>query len=286
MHFEVIVSKGRIGDRTPGAIAGAVLLGKAVAERIGCQATECGTPEPPRIDNSDSALLDARANLDQLGSAVAAVLDRGNVPLVAGNKCPVGLATIPVAAARHTDLAVVWLDAHGDFHTPDTSESGYLGGMVLAAVCGLWHSGHGAGVDPKNVVLVGARDIDQPELELLTQAGVTVLSAEQGTPELLQQVIGKKPVWVHLDLDVLEPGTVGLDYEVPGGFNAEQLSALLGALASCNMVGAEVTELELTLGVGRTSPLDGIAMAARPGSDAGHSVQIAASLFMSLAVGL
>lgn len=248
MAHQVIISRGRIADRTPGAIGGAVLLGRALATRLECEPVECGRPEPARVDDYASALRAAEPNLRELAHAVSTAAGHGKVPLVAGNKCPVALATVPVAAANNRDLVVVWLDAHGDFHTPATTASGYLGGMVLSAVCGLWDSGHGAGVEPRNVVLVGARAIDPPEQALLEGAGVTVLAPEESTPERLAAFVGPRPVWVHLDLDVLEPGIVPLDYEVGGGLDAAQVSAILAALEPSNIVGAEVMEFE--------SPLD------------------------------
>ncbi len=88
---------------------------------------------------------------------------------------PCNLATLPEVAARYPEAVVLWIDAHGDFNTPKTTGSGYLGGMVLSAACGLWDSGHRAGLDPHHVALVGARDIDPDERALLKEAGVSVL---------------------------------------------------------------------------------------------------------------
>lgn len=240
----VIVSLGRLADRTPGAAAGAALVGAGLAERLSTVPRAVGTPAAPKEDGFEAALAEAAPNLRALSVEVSAALELGAVPVMAGNKCPVGLASLPVAAAAHPDLAVVWFDAHGDFHTPATSASGYLGGMVLAAACGLWDSGHGAGVDPANVVLVGARDLDAAEAELLTKHGVTVLTPREADPDRLRSFVAGRPLWVHVDLDVLEPGHVPLDYEVPGGLTPDELRACLAALAGERLVGLEVTEFE------------------------------------------
>ncbi|MFA5550801.1 MAG: arginase family protein [Trueperaceae bacterium] len=244
MGFRVIVSQGRLADRTPGAVAGAALLGAALAERLGVSPRFVGVPAAPKLDRHEGALAEAEPTLLAVAEEVRAAFAAGSLPLIAGNKCPVALASLPVAAAAHTDLCVVWFDAHGDFHTPHTSDSGYLGGMVLAAACGLWSSGHGAGVNPRNVVLVGARDLDAAEAEFLALHGVTVLHPASVTEEALRRAVAGRPLWVHVDLDVLEPGFVPLDYEVPGGFSPVELRALLAVLPAGRLVGAEVTEFE------------------------------------------
>jgi len=71
--------------------------------------------------------------------------------------CSICLATLPVIARREPAARVVWLDAHGDFNTPATSGSGFLGGMCLAAACGRWDSGFGAGLDPRRFVISDGR---------------------------------------------------------------------------------------------------------------------------------
>lgn len=241
---QLLVSQGRLADRTPGAAAGAALLGAALAERLGATPRIVGVPEGPREDGFEAALMHAAPTLHALGAEVSAALGAGAVPVIAGNKCPVALASLPAAAAAHPDLVVAWFDAHGDFNTPASSGSGYLGGMVLAAACGVWESGHGAGVDPTNVVLVGARDLDPVEAELATQHGVTVLPPAEADPDRLRRFVAGRPLWVHVDLDVLEPGVVPLDYEVPGGLTPAGLRARLTALAGERLVGLEVTEFE------------------------------------------
>lgn len=244
MNARLIVSQGRLADRTPGAPAGAALVGAALAERLGTLPRFVGAPEAPRTDEVEAALAHGAPTLHALGSEVTAALRAGAVPVIAGNKCPVALASLPAAAAAYPDLVVAWFDAHGDLNTPANSATGYLGGMVLAAACGLWRSGHGAGVDPANVVLVGARDLDPAEAELVAKHDVTVFTAAEAEPDRLRRFVAGRPLWVHLDLDVLEPGHVPLDYEVPGGLTPTGLRACLAALAGEQLVGLEVTEFE------------------------------------------
>jgi arginase/N-omega-hydroxy-L-arginine amidinohydrolase len=98
-----------------------------------------------------------------LGEAVAASIGSGKLPVMVANTGSASLASLPVVARTFADAVVLWIDAHGDFNTPATTDTGYLGGMVLAAACGLWDSGHGAGLRPEQTIIVGARDIDGDE---------------------------------------------------------------------------------------------------------------------------
>ncbi|MND67384.1 N(omega)-hydroxy-L-arginine amidinohydrolase [compost metagenome] len=171
MTFELIVSQGRIADRTSGAIPGAALTAKLVSSLTGLAPLEIGQISPARDDHWSLALAEANVTLAELRLAISQTIDRGNRPLMVANTCAASLASLPVAARAHPEAVFLWIDAHGDFNTPFTTESGYLGGMVLAAACGMWESGHGSGIDPKNVIVVGGRDIDPTESDLIKQAG-------------------------------------------------------------------------------------------------------------------
>jgi len=117
--------------------------------------------------------------------------------------------------------------------------------MVLAAVCGLWDSGHGSGVRPSQVILVGARDIDLAERILLRNAGVRILSPAEANPERVLAEIGSADVWIHIDWDALEPGFVPADYEVPEGILPEQLRSIFAAIPQGRVRGVEIAEYHL-----------------------------------------
>lgn len=241
---ELVVSQGRVADRTEGAIRGALLTGQALAERTGRPVRTVGRPSDPRADGWQEALVDAAPTLDAVGEAVGAVLDAGRVPVMVASTCATSVATLPLVARHRPGVVVVWIDAHADFNTPDTTWSGYLGGMVLAAGCGLWDSGYGCGVDPRDVVLVGARDVDDAEQELLREHGVRVLAPAEATPERLAEIVGDREVWFHVDWDVLEPGAVPAAYRVPGGLTPEQVGRLLAAVPAERVAGVELAEFE------------------------------------------
>lgn len=244
MPFELIVSQGRIADRSPGAIHGAALAADTLSAMTGLAQKRVGTASPPKNDDWSSSLPEARETLEELQRSICEAIARGNTPLIVANTCSASLATLPVVAQAHPDATILWIDAHGDFNTPETTETGYLGGMVLAAACGLWESGHGSGIDPARVVIVGARDIDPPESELLRQAGVRVVSSVEASPKMVLPMIGDAPVWIHVDWDVLEPGFVPAAYAIPGGPLPETLRAIFEAIPGDRIVGIELAEFE------------------------------------------
>ncbi|UPL15609.1 arginase family protein [Microbacterium galbinum] len=246
--FSLIVSQGRVADRTDGALVGARRVGDALSTLLRTPATTIGTPSPSRTDDWSTALPEANDTLHGLRDAVAGAIDAGTVPLLATNTCAASLGTLPTVAERHPDAVVLWIDAHGDFNTPDTTDSGYLGGMVLAAACGLWDSGHGAGIDPTQVIVVGGRDIDPAEGDLLAGAGVRVLAPADSTLERVLELIDGRPVWIHVDWDVLEPGYIPAAYRVGEGMLPHQIAAIFAAIFAAlpagSVRGIELAEFE------------------------------------------
>lgn len=244
MQLSIIVSQGRVADRTAGALVGARLTGEALADLLGVRPTVVGEPAAPAQDDWTLSLPAARDTLEALGRELSAALDEGSTPVLATNTCAASLATLPEVASRFPDAVVLWIDAHGDFNTPETSDSGYLGGMVLAAACGLWESGHGAGLDPRRVALVGARDIDPAEQQLLDAAGVRIFPPGQSTPAELASFIDGRPVWIHVDWDALEPGYIPAAYRVSQGLLPRHIAAIFASLPPGSVKGVELAEFE------------------------------------------
>lgn len=117
--------------------------------------------------------------------------------------CSVALTTLPVVARHHRDAVALWFDAHPDLNTPETSTSGYLGGLALSGALGWWDSGLGARLSEHNTILVGARDIDPQEQRLLDRPDLTLLAPGPNLTERLEEPIRGCPVYVHIDCDVL-----------------------------------------------------------------------------------
>jgi arginase len=210
--------RARTSDRTDGAGAGA----EALARELG--GTIAGEAEPGRPGDWFHDLEASRPVL------TAAAELAGEPAVITASDCTICIGTFPAVAAREPAVRFLWLDAHGDFNTPDTTPSGYLGGMCLAAACGVWDGGDGA-VDPARVHMVGVRDLDEDERELIARAGVRMGVPRHG------------PVYVHLDCDVLDPSVLASQFPAPGGMSLEALRALLGGLGD-RLVGMEVTALE------------------------------------------
>ncbi|PRA55481.1 arginase family protein [Brucella pituitosa] len=245
MKSRIITSQGRVADRTPGAIPGALAVAKALAARYDLSVKTVGTPAPAVSDDWREALPQAHETLKGLAAAVSEELTAGRRPLLATNTCSASLATIPQAASQINGLTVLWVDAHGDFNTPETTDSGYMGGMALAGICGLWDSGYGGNVAPEKLVIFGARDIDPEEMETLNRKKVTVIKPEAANAQSLLAAIGTGPLWIHIDWDVMEPGLIPAAYAIEDGLLAPQLRDALAAIPASQIAAIELAEFEL-----------------------------------------
>ncbi|MCF7506323.1 arginase family protein [Vibrio sp. L3-7] len=202
-----------------------------------------GQRSPTKSDDWSVALQESRKTLALLQTKISHLLATGDSPvLFASNTCSASLATLPVVASTFPDIKVLWIDAHSDFNTPETTETGYLGGMVLAATCGLWDSGFGAGVKPNNVALIGVHDIDEKELNNVNNAGLMHFPPSTLTPESVIKFIGDSKVWVHVDWDVMDPGQISADFKVEGGLKVAQLLDLFESLPNNQIMGLELAE--------------------------------------------
>lgn len=171
---------------------------------------------------------------------------RDELPLVLSGNC--NTSSVGALAGLGTqDVGVVWFDAHADFDTPETTTSGFLDGMGLSiAVGACWKTMAETipGFRPipeANVTHVGARDLDPPERERLERSGLTVVEAglveERGDAlrEALDALRGRvRGVYVHLDLDVLDPDLVAPanGFARPGGLTTEQVAGALRIIRS------------------------------------------------------
>ncbi|WP_425834064.1 arginase family protein [Streptomyces fractus] len=173
--------------------------------------------------------------------------------LSVGGDCGIELAPVAHAVARHGDsLAVVWFDAHADLNTPDTSPSGGFHGMVLRTLLGQGPSQlvprPEERLSTRQIVLAGARALDPAELDFIESERVRALSVEalREPGQLISAVAGTGAthVYIHLDLDVLDPEHfASLSCPEPGGLHPDQLHAALHALTTrFNFVGMGITE--------------------------------------------
>jgi arginase len=236
----------RTSDRTPGAARGVEALAPLVGKRLGREPRMIGSPGQPRSTRFDEDLEGSRGCLLEAGGQVDDALSGGNLPLLLAGDCSICLTTLGTALEHRPEAIVLWLDAHGDFNTPDTTPSGFLGGMCLAGACRAWDPGIGAPVAPERVVLAGVRDLDAGERGLLERSDATVIGASNvETLVAVQNALDGAPVYVHLDLDVLDPAVFPAQFPAPGGLAPEKLYDLLEAVTDeCELVGLEVTAFE------------------------------------------
>ena len=236
----------RTADRTPGAVRGAQTLAPLIGKRLGLEPRTIGTPAEPRATTYEEDLRDSRGCLLEAGGQVDDALGGGRVPVIAAADCSISVTTLPAALGRRPDAKVLWLDAHGDYNTPETSDSGYLGGMCLAGACGEWDPGFGDAIAAAQVVLAGVRDLDSGERELLERSAATVIGASViETLVAVKNALDGAPVFIHFDLDVLDPEEFPAAVPAPGGLSSDKLYDLMEAVAEdSEIVGLEITAFE------------------------------------------
>ena len=225
--LRVTCLRARTSDRTDGAGAGA----QALAERLGGRVV--GEASPGRPHDWSEDLPEAQPVLEAAAAEITAAIDQNEFPLLTASDCSICIATMPTVARRVPGVRFLWIDAHGDFNTPGTTPSGFLGGMCLGAACARWDAGWPDTVDPQDVWFLGVRDLDPGEKVEVEAAGVG-----WGVPD-------DGPVYVHLDLDGLDPSVMPVQFPVPGGLEASEVRETLEALVrDGRLVGLEVTAFE------------------------------------------
>jgi arginase len=235
-QVSVAALRCRTSDRTPGGARGA----ESLALALDPDARLVGTPGEPRIASYEDDLRDSRGCLLEAGGQVEDMLSASKFPVLTSSDCSICMTTFQAVVRHAPDVRVLWLDAHGDFNTPETTPSAFLGGMCLAAACGRWESGFDPSLDPARVLMCGVRDLDAGERVLVETAGVGNARPSEVVPALA----GER-VYVHLDLDVLDPDILPAQFAVQHGLSDTGLRTLLGEVArSCDVVGAEVTAFE------------------------------------------
>lgn len=235
---------GRAGDHNDRAMTASRSLADALADRLATTVTTVGEPAQALSTSWDIELEAARTDLVAMADRFESLLSQGQVPVTALSRCAVALATLPRVAKHRPDAVVIWFDAHADLNTPEETTTGYLGGLALSGPLGRWDSGLGSGLAAHNVILVGARDLDDAEQQMIDDGTVSLIPVRPTMAEDLAAVLDGRPAYVHIDCDVLEAGTVPTDYRVPNGMTLDQLRSCAQAIARSKIVGIEIGELE------------------------------------------
>ena len=202
----------------------------------------------------------------RIAGAVATSIQGGRFPLVLGGDHSLSVGSIR-GAAKHKKLGVIWVDAHADFNTPETTPSGNIHGMPLAALCGigdprlvqLWNETPPV-IDPERVAIIGARDLDPGEKQNLRNTGVMVQSMEQvdrmGMVSAMEKAIEQVSknvdgIYLSFDMDALDPRHApGVGTPVPGGLTFREAHLACEMVAETGqLIGMDMVEVNPILDV-------------------------------------
>ncbi|NJK81959.1 MAG: arginase [Chloroflexaceae bacterium] len=192
-----------------------------------------------------------------LAQQVAGHVAAGRFPLVLGGDHSIALGSV-AGATRGRKLGLIWIDAHADFNTAETSPSGNIHGMPLAALTGHGHpalttvNGFASDsvplVQPSHVALIGVRDVDPLERVALAASGVHTFSMHDidrmGIGSVMEQALrivsrGTDGIHVSFDLDVLDPREApGVGTPVPGGISYREAHLAMELIAQTDMLGS------------------------------------------------
>ena len=180
--------------------------------------------------------------------------NKPNQTFLLGGTCGSELAPVSYLNKLYKgDLAVLWFDAHGDLNTPQSSESKHFHGMPLRTLLGEGNEGFTSDlfsyIKPEQIVLVGGRDLDPPEVSFIEEARISLLTPAdlQNNPNSIVEEIQRKGftnVYLHLDLDILDPGSFPhLLLHVPNGIKIGLLTELVTSIKEAYpIVGSSLLE--------------------------------------------
>jgi arginase len=255
---------GRRGvDMGPSAIRYAGLHDRL--DGIGYEVVDWGDVETAVLEATDESdttaryLPEIKAACGRIAHLVGMALGEGALPLVLGGDHSVALGTLGGLARARGAGGVLWIDAHGDLNTPDSSPSGNVHGMPLAAAIGLAGDRFASdawvlpAVDPHRVALVGLRSLDQRERERIrglgmkayTMSDIDRIGIERAVRESLTHIAGPGFVHVSLDMDALDPEVApGVGTPVRGGLSYREAHLALELVAESGLAGSiEVVEV-------------------------------------------
>ena len=255
---------GRRGvDMGPSAIRYAGL--QATIEQLGRRYLDYGnvaTPEVEAIDVGDERtryLDEILRACERVADQVASAKGRGELPLVLGGDHSIALGTLGGLARVDGPGGVIWIDAHGDLNRPETSPTGNVHGMPLAAALGLagpaFESEHWPqpALDPHRVALIGTRSLDEAERDLLRDLDAAVFTmsdldrdgVERAVEQALEKVAGPGFVHLSLDMDAVDPEVApGVGTPVRGGLSYREAHLAMELVAESGLVGSlEVVEV-------------------------------------------
>lgn len=258
---------------------------QARLKQLGHQVEDIGNivvkqPEEQHYGVKNAKYLDEIADTCKgLGEITAKALDEGFLPLVLGGDHSIAVGTMAGVAAHYRKdskrIGLIWLDAHGDMNTPESSPSGNVHGMPLASIMGYGPSeltelaGIKPMVEPRSVALVGVRDLDSKERRLMKDSGVHPFTMrdidERGMREVMAEALrftsdDTAGVAVSLDMDFVDPSDApGVGTPVRGGVTYREAHLALEMIAdSRSMVSFELVEINPVIDLHNTTATLGV----------------------------
>lgn len=244
-------------------------LGRLIKE-LGLQVIDRGDlPVPiretlPIKDHQEKFLHPIQELCESLAQKTQSALERGHMPIILGGDHSIALGTIGGVSAymksRQKKMGLVWIDAHADINTHDSSPTGNIHGMPLAALLGMGRpeitaiAGPGPKVEARNVALIGVRTIDELEKENLRKSGIHYFNMrhidEKGMFHVMQEAIrvasdGTAGIHVSFDIDGIDPAFApGVSTPVDGGLNFRECHLILEMLHETGKIcSLEIVEL-------------------------------------------
>jgi arginase len=202
---------------------------------------------------------------NNLAELVYDTLRGGAFPLVIGGDHSLGLGSASGVGKCFDDFGIIWLDAHGDINTSETSPSGNIHGMPLSALMGMGHEelvnvyAPGNKVYPQNVFLVGTRSLDEGELELINREKLSVYPMDvirkKGIGYVAEDIRAKlkarkiRNIHFSIDVDSIDPSYApGTGTPVPEGLTPEEFNGFVDSILSTNLIKSmDIVELNPTL---------------------------------------
>lgn len=251
-------------DMGPSAIRYAGLINRL--EKLHYKTDDLGDIGVARPNKTVENREDNLRNLEEvvttntlLAHTVKGEVTQGKFPLILGGDHSIALGTLAGLSEQYENLGVIWYDAHGDINTVETSPSGNIHGMPLAASLGIGHEAltgllrDEAKIKPGNVVLIGIRSLDEGEKELLKQLNIKVYTMHEvdrlGMPTVIEETIDylKACDGVHLsfDLDGIDPSEApGVGTPVIGGLSYRESHLAMEMLSEAEIItSAEFVEV-------------------------------------------
>jgi arginase len=196
--------------------------------------------DKPFGDSASASLLVCK----ELASIVRKAVTAGQLPLVLAGSCDASKGIL--SGFDHSRCSVVWIDAHGDFNTPETTISGFFPGMSLAVITGhcyqnYWAQiGNNSPISEVATLLLGVRDLDPAERQRLERSAIQVVNWREGKPQAdvraCLDALAKRvqEVYLHVDMDAFDPQVAPgvVDHPVSGGLSLQDMEAAIRAVAA------------------------------------------------------